>query len=548
MPDSPSVMFMPDDAPAAPAAPKTYSREALVEKGMSKGWDRERAEAAADVKLARETSKVWESAAPGEDFSAVAKRAGELVPEVYTAPEEVSSMPGFSRQKVELPTTTASAPVAESARWKEKPLRPMSELTPQEIRSIDVAKRAREDAAAEQAAEEAGTTAKFLPPLGFAMGGPAGAAFGAGFGAFAKPLASGVSRLLGRIGTEEPTVTELMLRMPDKPPETYAPAMIPGEQTRAVIARARAPYPLVDDPNPLDAASGYDFMGNIPLTGKAPESVPDLAYTVPQTSIPSDLMDFTKERATDFLYSSMAVPVAVSDKLVDIYKGAKETAGAFGQAVDDYAEFAAKTNKQNVIGPIGKAPTLEQLAKNAASLDFIPTQGIRERATSARMFQQAPTELVPLGNYNLDQTLFDVIDTPEGAVEKGLDKSPGFQMWEKENPVRAQKAREVVAAQKAERAPVERAAQREAIRTKTVEDYLSTNILPAIEKMKDYNLTPDEYRALQIAGALTGRQTEEGDIELAAGDGGERVREMLTLKKEDPETFAALVAAMPKGP
>ena len=54
MPDpNTSVMFMPDDAPAAPAAPKTYSREALVQKGMSKGWDRKRAEAAADVKLAR---------------------------------------------------------------------------------------------------------------------------------------------------------------------------------------------------------------------------------------------------------------------------------------------------------------------------------------------------------------------------------------------------------------------------------------------------------------------------------------------------------------
>lgn len=550
MPDSPSVMFMPDDATAAPAAPKTYSREALVQKGLSKGWDRERAEAAADVKLARETGKVWESAAPEEDFSAVAKRAGELVPDVYTAPEEVSSMPVFPRQKVELPTTTTpSAPRVESTRFSEPSLRPMSELTPQEIRSIDVAKRAREDAAAAQAYEGATTPSKLFPPVGFALGGPAGAALGLAAGTFAKPLASGVSRLLGRIGPEEPTVTELMLRMPDKPPETYAPAMTPGKKTRAVIARARAPYPLVEK-YPLDMASGYDFtrLGDMPLTGEEPEQVPELAYTVPQTSIPSDLMDFTKERATDFLYSSMAVPVAVSDTLVDIYKGAKEKAGAFGQAVDDYSEFAAKTNKQNVIGPIGTAPTLEQLAKRTASQDIIPTQGNRERATSARMFQQDPEGIVPLGNYTIGQALFDVIDTPEGAVEKGLEKTPGFQMWEKENPARAQKAREVVAAQKAERAPVERAAQREAIRTKTVEDYLSTNILPAIEKMQDYNLTPDEYRALQIAGALTGQQTEEGDIELAAGDGGERVREMLTLKKEDPDTFAALVAAMPKGP
>jgi len=544
MPDSPSVMFMPDEPPA-PAAPKTYSREALVEKGMLKGWDRKRSEAAADVKLARETAKVWDSAAPGEDFSAVARRSGELVPDVYMAPEEVSSMPVFPRQRVELPmtTTTPSAPRVESTRFSGPALRPMSDLTPQEIRSIDVAKRAREDAAAAEAYEGATTPSKLFPPLGFAMGGPAGAQLGVAAGTFAKPLASGVSRLLGRIGTEEPTVTELMLRMPDKPPETYAPAMIPGEATRAIIARNRTP-------SPFDAASGYDFtrMGDMPMTGEEPEQVPELAYTVPQTSIPSDLMDITKERATDFLDSSMAFPVAVSDTLVDIYKGAKEKVGAFGQAVDDYAEFAARTNKQNVIGPIGTVPTLEQLAKRTASQDIIPTQGNRERATSARMFQQSPKEIVPLGNYNIGQALFDVIDTPEGAVEKGLDKSPGFQMWEKENPVRAQQARDVVAAQKAASAPAERAAQRQEVRQKTVEDYLSTNILPAIEKMKDYNLTPAEYRALQVAGSFTGRQTAEGDIELAAGDGGERVREMLKLKKEDPATFAALVEALPKGP
>jgi hypothetical protein len=534
-------MFMPDEPPA-PAAPKTYSRQALVEKGMSKGWDRERAEAAADVKLARETNKLLDSAAPGESFSEVARRSGELVPDVYMAPEEVSSMPVFPRQKVELPTTTTpSAPRVESTRFSEPSLRPMSELTPQEIRSIDVAKRAREDAAAAQAYEGATLPSKLFPPVGFALGGPAGAELGVAAGTVAKPLASGVSRLLGRIGSEEPTVTELMLRMPDKPPETYAPAMIPGEQTRAVIARARAPYPLVDDPNPLDATSGYDFMGNIPLTRKAPESVPELAYTVPQTSIPSDLMDLTKERATDFLYSSMAVPVAVSDTLVDIYKGAKEKAGAFGQAVDDYSEFAAKTNKQNVIGPIGKAPTLEQLAKNAASLDFIPTQGIRERATSARMFQQAPTELVPLGNYNLDQTLFDVIDTPEGAVEKGLDKSPGFQMWEKENPVRAQKAREVVAAQKAERAPAALVEQREEVKQRTLDDYFAQRLLPPMERLAEYNLSPEAYEALQILGAGTGMRTEEGAVQLSSDNSAEQARLFLRLSQDNPAKFQAHV-------
>ena len=535
MPDSPSVMFMPDDAPAAPAAPKTYSREALVEKGMSKGWDRKRSEAAADVKLARETGKVWESAAPGEDFSAVAKRAGELVPDVYMAPEEVSSMPVFPRQKVELPTTTAAAPpttrtappttrVPDAAtrallaqRTPPNPLdatsgfpfesyipptpspeirntrylRPMSSLTPQEIRAIGVAERVREDAAAEQAAEEAGTTAKFLPPLGFAMGGPAGAAFGAGFGAFAKPLASSVSRFMGNVGTQKPTDTELMIRMPA---EGAPPA--------------------------------------------APPASSEIAYTVPQKSLPSEAMDFTKDRATDFLYSSMAFPVAVSDTMMGVYTGAKDVAAGI-------TEFP-----ESFVVPDQKPQSLTEEAELASSRGSFPLarESTRERGLSARMFQQAPEEVVPLGNDTLGQSLFDRIDTPEGAVEKGLDTTTGFQMWEKENPVRAQKAREVVAAQKAERAPVERAAQREAIRTKTVEDYLSTNILPAIEKMKDYNLTPDEYRALQIAGALTGRQTEEGDIELAGGDGGERVREMLTLKKEDPETFAALVAAMPKGP
>lgn len=543
MPDpNTSVMFMPDEPPA-PAAPKTYSREALVEKGMSKGWDRERAEAAADVKLARETNKVWESAAPGEDFSAVAKRAGELVPEVYTAPEEVSSMPVFPRQKVELPTTTTpSAPRVESTRFSEPSLRPMSELTPQEIRSIDVAKRAREDAAAAQAYEGATLPSKLFPPVGFALGGPAGAELGVAAGTVAKPLASGVSRLLGRIGSEEPTVTELMLRMPDKPPETYAPAMIPGEQTRAVIARARAPYPLVEK-YPIDMASGYDFtrLGDMPLTGEEPEQVPELAYTVPQTSIPSDLMDITKERATDFLYSSMAVPVAVSDTLVDIYKGAKEKAGAFGQAVDDYAEFAAKTNKQNVIGPIGKAPTLEQLAKRTASQDIIPTQGNRERATSARMFQQAPAEIVPLGNYNLDQSLFDVIDTPEGAVEKGLDKSPGFQMWEKENPVRAQKAREVVAAQKAERAPAALAEQREEVKQKTLDDYFAQRLLPPMERLAEYNLSPEAYEALQILGAGTGMRTEEGAVVLSSDNSAEQARLFLRLSQDNPAKFQAHV-------
>lgn len=542
MPDpNTSVMFMPDESPA-PAAPKTYSREALVQKGMSKGWDRERAEAAADVKLARETSKVWESAATGEDFSAVAKRAGELVPDVYTAPEEVSSMPGFSRQKVELPTTTASAPRVESTRFKERPLRPMSELTPQEIRSIDVAKRAREDAAAAEAYEGATTPSKLFPAVGFAMGGPAGAAFGAGAGAVAKPLASGVSRLLGRIGTEEPTVTELMLRMPDEQPAPAATSVpTPDAATRALLAQGRAP-------SGRDLSTNYDLMGNIPMTGKEPEQVPDIAYSIPKTSIPSDVMDFAKERATDFLFSSMALPVAVSDTLMDIYAGAKDVPTAIGRGLEGYSELAKRSSEQNVIKPLGKAPTLEQIAKNTETWDIIPTQGNRERATNARMFQQAPEKVVPLGNYNLDQSLFDVIDTPEGAVEKGLDTTPGFQMWEKEHPVRAQQARETVAAQRAERAPAERAAQRQEVRQKTVEDYLSANILPAIEKMKDYNLTPDEYRALQVAGAFTGRQTEEGDIELAGGDGGARVREMLTLKKEDPATFAALVAALPKGP
>lgn len=411
----------------------------------------------------------------------------------------------------------------------------MSELTPQEIRSIDVAKRAREDAAAAQAYEGATTPSKLFPPIGFAMGGPAGAAFGAGAGAVAKPLASGVSRLLGRIGSEEPTVTELMLRMPDKPPETYAPAMIPGEHTRAVIARA--PYPLVEK-YPLDMASGYDFtrLGDMPLTGEEPEQVPELAYTVPQTSIPSDLMDFTKERATDFLYSSMAVPVAVSDTLVDIYKGAKEKAGAFGQAVDDYADWAAKTNKQNVIGPIGTAPTLEQLAKGTASQDIIPTQGNRERATSARMFQQDPEDIVPLGNYTIGQALFDVIDTPEGAVKRGLEKTPGFQMWEKENPARAQKAREVVAAQKAERAPAAREAQREAVKQQDLNKAVEAGLLPPLEALADYNITQQEYVALKAAGAIKG--AAEGGGFLLSPEGTNRVLGLLDMKRTDPQDYA----------
>lgn len=515
--------------------PKTYSREALVQKGMAKGWDRERAEAAADVKLAKETSSVWESAALGEDFSAVAARAGALVPEVYTAPEEVSSMPVFPRQKVELPaTTTASVPRVESARFKERPLRPMAELTPQEIRSIDVARRAREDEAAAQTAGAAGETAQFFPPVGFALGGPAGAAFGAGVGAFAKPLAASVSRLMGRVGTEEPTVTELMLRMPDETPAPAAPVRAPDAATRALLERSR--------PTELGLSP---LMSNIPMTEKSPEEVPAIAYSVPQTSLPGEVMSFAGQRLSDLADVSMAFPGAVSDVLTNVVQ---QTPRALGEAFDDYSRLVERSSKQNVIKPLGKALTLDQLAKNTQSFEIIPTQGNRERATSARMFQQAPEEVVPLGNYTLGQSLFDVIDTPEGAVEKGLDTSPGFQMWEKEHPVRAQQARETVSVQRVARAPVERAAARQAVREQTVEDFLSRDVLPAIEKMRDYNLTPDEYRALQVAGSLTGRQTEEGDIELLGNVGGRRVREMLELRREDPDTFAALVAALPKPP
>ena len=540
MPDSnTSVMFMPDDATAAPAAPKTYSREALVAKGMAKGWDKARAEAAADVKLAKETSKVWESAAPEEDFSAVAKRAGELVPDGYMAPEEVSSMPTLlpKREPLPLPASTPSgsraAPAARPAPPTRVPdaatrallaqrtppdplvatsgydvmgnipfapgpelraeryLRPMSSLTPQEVRAIDVAERAREDEAAKQAGEEASVTAKFMPPLGFAMGGPAGAALGVGFGAFAKPLAESSARLTT---PKTPTETELAIRT--------------------------------------------TFDGAKPAPAAPPPASEEIAYTVPQTSVPSDMYDFAKERATDALFTSMAAPVAFSDVLMNIYKGAEEGVSAASDALSN----------TSWIVPAQKPQSLKREAELAVSWGSFPTQTSRERARSARMFQQRPEEIVPLGGYILDQNLFDVIDTPEGAVEKGLDKTPGFQMWEKEHPVRAQKAREVVATQKAERAPIEREAQREAVRKQTVEDYLSQGILPAIEKMKDYNLTQDEYRALQIAGSLTGRQTSEGDIELAGGDGGQRVREMLKLRKEEPDAFSALVAALPKGP
>ena len=525
--------------PTLDQTPKTYSREALVQKGLAKGWDRARAEAAADVKLAKETSAVWESAAPGEEFSAVAQRAGALVPEVYTAPEEVSSMPVFPRQKVELPVSTSVPAPVESERWKEKPLRPMSSLTPQEIRSIDVARRAREDEAAAQTARAAGETAQFFPPVGFALGGPAGAAFGAGVGAFAKPLASSVSRFMGRVGTEEPTVTELMLRMPDETPAPAAPVPTPDATTRALLERSR----------PADLGLS-PLMSNIPMTGKPPEEVPAIAYSVPQTSLPSEVVSFAGQRLSDLADVSMAFPGAVSDMLTNIYTGVQEVPTAVGEAFDDYSRLVERSSKENVIKPLGqtRSLTLDQIAKNTQSFEIFPTQGNRERATSARMFQQAPEEVVPLGNYTLGQSLFDVIDTPEGAVEKGLDASPGFQMWEKEHPDRAQKARETVATQRAQRVAVELPKQRETIRKKTVEDLLAQDVLPAIEKMRDYNLTPDEYRALQIAGSHTGRQTEEGDIELLGNVGGRRVREMLELRKEDPDTFAALVAALPKGP
>ena len=101
------------------------------------------------------------------------------------------------------------------------------------------------------------------------MGGPPGAALGAGFGAFAKPLASSVSRFMGNVGTQKPTDTELMIRMPAE----------------------RAPP-------------------------AAPPASSEIAYTVPQKSLPSEVMDFTTDRATDFLYSSMAFPVAVSDTMM----------------------------------------------------------------------------------------------------------------------------------------------------------------------------------------------------------------------------------------
>lgn len=578
MPDSnTSVMFMPDDAPA-PAAPKTYSRQALVEKGMSKGWDRARAEAAADVKLARETGKVWESAAPGEDFSAVAKRAGELVPEVYTAPEEVSSMPVPPRQKIDLAAAQKprglmtegnidlhKRPVVKNpdgtystvysytvgmdegtpdASWFLIPgvardgsrrltgdeafqqfratnehlgrfdspssaeeyanrlhedqaneyesraasptrMRSREELTPGEIRAVDVAERAREDAAAAEASRKAQEIAHYAT----LVTDPLNLA-SKGMERTVGRAAAGVSRLLGKVGPEAPpTDVELALRM------------------------------------------------------GPPSEDKDLAYAVPSTNLPSEAYDFAAERVKEWWQDSPAYRLSAF-----LTEDVPKVASAAATGLEDYSEFAAKTNERNALKPLGKEPTLEQFAKNARSWDIVPTQSVRERATNARMFQQAPEKLVPLGNYNLDQSLFDVIDTPEGAVEKGLEASPGFLMWEKEHPVRAQKARETVAAQRAERAPAERAAQRQEVRQRTVEDYLSANILPAIEKMKDYNLTPDEYRALQVAGALTGRQTEEGDIELAGGDDGERVREMLKLKKEDPDTFAALVAALPKGP
>jgi hypothetical protein len=540
MPDSnTSVMFMPDDAPAAPAAPKTYSREALVAKGMSKGWDRARAEAAADVKLARETAKVWESAAPGEDFSAVAKRAGELVPDVYTAPEEVSSMPTFPRQKVELPVARP-APVA-SERWKDRPLRPLSSLTPEEVRSISVAENAREDVAAEAARERAADTAKFFPPLGFAMGGPAGAALGAGVGAFAKPFAAGVARIQERMGDQGPTVTELALREQsvEQMPVPATAVLQPSATTRALLANRPAP-------SLFDLSLRSQEVASMPT---AQDEIPGIAYRVPETSLPSELVSAAGDRLYDLADVSMAFPATVSDAITGIVQ---EAPGVVARSLRNYSEWAARTNAQNTVKPFGrsrgKEPTLETLAEVAESWGSIPMQGTRERATSARMFKQNPEEIVPLGDYRLDQALFDIIDTPEGAVEKGLDTTMGFQMWEKEHPERARVAREKVAVQKAATAAVERPKQREAVRVRAVEDYLSANILPAIEKMKDYNLTPDEYRALQVAGALTGRQTEEGDIELAAGAGGERVLEMLKLRKEDPDTFAALIGALPQSP
>jgi hypothetical protein len=531
-------MFMPDEPPA-PAAPKTYSRQALVEKGMSKGWDRARAEAAADVKLARETAKVLDSAAPGEDFSAVARRSGELVPDVYMAPEEVSSMPVFPRQRVELPTTAPSAarppprsalptlvpdaatrallakrappdplvatsgydvmgnipfaPGPKAELRAERYLRPMSSLTPQEVRAINIAERAREDATAEQAAEEAGTTAKFLPPLGFAMGGPAGAAFGAGFGAFARPLASGMSRLMGNVGTQKPTDTELMLRM---------------------------------------TTDGEKRSSTSPTSS-------EIAYTVPQKSLPSEAMDFTKDRATDFLFSSMAFPVAVSDTMMGIYTGAKDLAGELPQL-----------SEQSFVVPAQKPQSLAKEAELASSWGSFPLarESERERATSARMFQQSPKEIVPLGNYNIGQSLFDVIDTPEGAVEKGLDTTPGFQMWEKENPVRAQQAREVVAAQKAARAPAERVVQREEVKQKTLDDYFSKRLLPPIELLAEYNLSPEEYEALQILGSSTGMSTEEGAIQLSSDISAEQARLFLRLSRDNPAKFKAHVEALRRSP
>lgn len=528
-----------------PEKPPTYSRQALVEKGMSKGWDRARAEAAADVKLARETAKVWESAAPSESFSEVARRAQELVPDVYMAPEAVSSMPTLlPRQKVELPVTGPSAArpaPTTSERWKDRPLRPLSSLTPGEVRAIDIAEREREDVVAEAARERAGETAKFLPPLGFALGGPAGAALGAGVGAFAKPVMAGVARLQERLGETEPTVMELALRMQEEAPPAPPPSqVVPSATTLAVrdelLRRQGAPssqmLPLLTQP--------ADVSG-MPVTE---QETPSIAYRVPQTNLPAELVSAAGRRIGDLADVSMAFPNVVSGAVTDIVR---ETPAAIGGAFQSYEDLVARSGSQAPLrAKVGRSPSLSELAENTQSLGAIPLQATRERATSARMFQAQPEEIVPLGDYRLDQALFDVIDTPEGAVEKGLDTTPGFQMWEKENPVRAQVARRVVAQKKAAEAPVQRAEQRTVVREKTVMDLLAQDFLPSFEKMRDYNLTPEEYRFLQVAASTTGKQTQEGDMQVLGNVGGQRVRDLLELRKEDPTTFAELVAALPR--
>jgi hypothetical protein len=162
------------------------------------------------------------------------------------------------------------------------------------------------------------------------------------------------------------------------------------------------------------------------------------------------------------------------------------------------------------------------------------------------MFQQAPTEIVPLGNYNIDQSLFDVIDTPEGAVEKGLDKSPGFQMWEKGNPVRAQKAREVVAAQKAERAPAERVAQREAVKQNNLYEAVAAGFLPPLEALADYGVTPAEYEALKVNGVVTAEAQGGGFI--LSPMGSTRLVEVLDMRREDPESYGTLIAGYQPAP